>query len=204
MLVVAIASRKRLRTIWFSLALLLFGVVGCQRTTLNPDAGVARVSLRLDSGMAMLSEQQLLRWAEGVVSYTLDGGPGGDTFESRALAEIKWRARSGLSDREIDDIELLVSTLVTQRRIAKLTGAEAVRRFEQSSQALKQKADSGAALDTQHLTFEMQQRAQQSTAFQLLELQFGSEAVEHALRHEARLTNAWETAIENSHVPSGR
>ncbi len=196
----AVGPRRSIRVLVVAVAAWCGALSACRPKAHGLDAGQpARPMTHLDSGQVTLSDAQLIQWAAGVTGSLSADSRDPLTFETKAAAEVKWRARSGLTDQEIDDIELLVSTIVTQQRIAKLTGADAVRSFEQSSQALKSKRDAGAAFESQRLAFEFQIRAQQSSALKMLEIQFGTEAVQAVLRNEAALTRAWETAVEATH-----
>jgi hypothetical protein len=176
-------------------AVVLVWSMPCKRTSTTRDGGVRLTESRpaRQRLLSQIDDAKLLRWVLGMDHISRDAGVS-RSFEQAAELELAWRAASGLSDQEIEDIELLVSTVVTQRKIAALSGADAVRAFERASQALRPLKDAGAGFESDRLQFEFERRAEQSTALKMLEIQFGTEVLQAVLRNEAALTRAWEQA----------
>ncbi len=190
----SVSSRSVVQTV-----VLLMLSTSCKKTQSTLDAGV-RIPQSQPTQRRPLShidDTKLSLWAQGIGSIKRDAGAVGSMVQAAEL-ELAWRAAAGLSDQDVEDIELLVSTVVTQRKIAALSGADAVRAFERASQALRPLKDAGVGFESDRLQFEFERRAEQSTALKMLEIQFGTDVLQAVLRNEAVLTRAWEQAVELS------
>ena len=122
----------------------------------------------------------------------LDAGLAPLNAMGRARRERALRVDAGLSEDEVDFIEDLVAAIVTERNLAKLTGVEAMRDFEQAAVALtpSQKAQTAKALAG------VRARAAQATSLEAQKTRFGAANVEAALARESELTKTYDAMVE--------
>lgn len=115
---------------------------------------------------------------------------------AKAKRERALRVDAGLSEAEIDVIEDLVAALVTQRNLAKLTGVDALRDFEQAAVAMTsaQKEQTGKAMAGARV------RAAQAASLEAEKNRFGTANVEAFLSREADLTKTYDAMVEGREV----
>ncbi len=121
-----------------------------------------------------------------------DAGPGVSLPVGRAKRERALRVDAGLSEDDIDFIEDLVAAVVTARNLAKLTGADAMRDFEQAAVALTpaQKSQSAQAMAG------IRARAAQAASLEAEKARFGSANVEAVLAREGECTKTYDAMVE--------
>ena len=110
----------------------------------------------------------------------------------RARRERALRTDAGLTEDDVDRIEDVVAAVVTQRNLARLTGTDAVRQFEQAAALLTpaQRAKAEQAMA------DLRARSAQATSLDAEKARFGVDAVNAVLAHEAEATKTWDTLVE--------
>jgi hypothetical protein len=116
----------------------------------------------------------------------------GELVRLRARQEQAARADAGLSLAQVDALEEAIAAFVTQRHLAALTGADAVKELERSVAALPaaQQAKAQAALS------ELKGQAQRADSLESLEVSLGRDAVAALLTRESILTKTWDALVE--------
>ena len=114
----------------------------------------------------------------------------------RARRERTLRTDAGLTEDEVDRIEDVVAAVVTQRNLAKLTGTDAVKQFEQATASLTpaQKAKAEQAMA------DLRARSAQSTNLDAERARFGSDSVSAVMAHEADVTKMWDALVEAKEI----
>jgi len=181
---------------------LLGGLVllfGCPKPAEVPDAGPApEVAESPDAGWlspdaldAWLRYQQALAALPALVRG--DGGHalGRDDVRARAKAEAALRADAGLSVEQVDRIEAVVAEVVTTRTLARLSGGDAVEKFQGALADLgpEQRAKAEAALR------ELKAKSP-AGALDDVEAKFGADAVRVVLTRESEVTKTWDALLE--------
>lgn len=175
-------------------------VLGCQKNTAAPalDAGpgVVEPTGAEDAGWT-LTEAQLdawLGWQKALLALPApdkrDAGWTRDDVKRQARLEAQLRADAGLLGADVDRIEAVVAAVVTERNLAKLTGADALAQFKVALDELsvEQRAKAEQALA------DLKSRTAGSLAG--VEAQFGAESVRVVLSREAEVTKTWDALLE--------
>lgn len=151
---------------------------------------VAATPAALDAGARPIGEL-IDAWLAYHRDLARDADAGLDAV-ARARRERSVRSTAGVSESEIDTVETLIGAVVTQRTIAKLTGAEALKEFERATGTLKpeQRQKVEAAFG------EVKSRAAQSATLEAERATFGDDAVNAVLAKEAEVTAMWEQLLE--------
>lgn len=177
------------------LALLPLVLLGCpERVAVSPVAPPAPVAVEApDAGVAVTAakvEAWLGYHRELKALATEDGGE--PDAKTKAKAERALRERLGLTEPELEHLEALISAVVAQRTIGRLTGAEAVREFDKATIALKpeqrQKVEQAFG--------DVRTRAQQAASLEAERARFGDEAVSLVLAREAEVTATWDSLLD--------
>jgi hypothetical protein len=145
----------------------------------------------IDAG-PMVTEARLAAWLEWQKAMAgLVAADGGDSLKWRARAELALLADAGLTVDQVDALEAVISAVVAERNVSKLTGAEALAKFKQGLAQLapEQRAKAEAALN------ELQAKNPQGSLAGV-EAQFGPEAVRVVLTREAEVIKAWDGLLE--------
>lgn len=123
-----------------------------------------------------------------------DGGPG--ELRARARVEAALLADAGLTDAQADAIEAVVAAVVTERTIAKITGAEALSQFKAGLAQLapEQRVKAEAAIVPTSLP-DLQAKST-SGSWAALEAQYGVDAVRVVLSREPEVTKTWDALLE--------
>ncbi len=154
-----------------------------------PPAASAEVPVIADDAGWPLTEAKVVAWLayQRLMMARTDAGA-----LDRARRERALRTDAGLSEDEVDRIEDVVAAIVTQRNLARLTGSEAVRQFEQATAALTpaQRAKAEQAMA------DLRARSAQATSLDAEKARFGADAVNAVLAHEAEATKTWDTLVE--------
>lgn len=168
--------------------LLLF--VACPRApALVVDAGPT-VSAR-DSGVGRVTATSVdawLTWQAGL--RALPRSDAGLDVRARARQEARLLADVGLSSADADAVEAVVSAVVAERNVAKISGAEALAHFKErlAQLAPEQRAKAEAALHDLS-------DGGAAAALGELENTWGADAVSAVLAREADVTRAWEALL---------
>lgn len=172
------------------IGLLLFSALAACTTTPTIAAGDAGV-VRVDAGArAEVTAQKLdawLRWQRAVLS--LDAGV---EVRVRAREEARLLREVGLAPADAELVEAVVAAVVSERKLEKISGAEALAQFKQRLETLspEQRAKAEAALGDA--------RAKSAAPLVQAEAEFGPDAVRVVLEREAEVTAAWETLLQLS------
>lgn len=155
----------------------------------QPDAGTSLV-VAGDAGARITAEKldAWLRWQDAVFALPFDGGA---DVRQRAKDEARLLAQVGLSATDADALEAVISAVVAERNVAKISGAEALAQFKDGLQALspEQRAKAEAALA------EVPGKPA-GDGLADVELELGADAVRVVLAREADVTRVWERVLE--------
>jgi hypothetical protein len=154
------------------------------------DAGAPPVE-PVDAG-PLVTEARLAAWLEWQRSMAALAVPdAGDSLQWRARAELALLADAGLTVEQVDALEGVISAVVAERNVSKLTGADALAQFKAGLAQLspEQRARAEAALA------ELQARSPQGSLAPV-EAQFGADAVRVVLTREVEVTKAWDALLE--------
>lgn len=169
-------------------AALLLALTGCRAGGTVSTAADAAAVVVVDAGARSVAERvdAWLRYHAALHGDDADAG-----LLVRARREVAARTWAGLSEAELDEVEELVAAVVSQRTLARLTGAEALREFERMTSALKpeQRQKVEAAFG------DAKARAGQSS-LEPERAKFGDEAVSAVLAREAEITAVWEGLLD--------
>ncbi|MEW5738588.1 MAG: hypothetical protein AB1938_06655 [Myxococcota bacterium] len=178
--------------------LLVWLLAGCPRPAPVADAGPAEAGAAPTDAGGWLSDAALdawLRYQRGLQALPPvlrgDGGAVKDEVRARARAEAALREDAGLSAAEADRIEAVVAAVVTERTLARLTGGDAVEKFQAALSQLgpEQRAKAEAALT------DLKAKAPQASLAEV-ESQYGADAVRVVLTREAEVTKTWDALLE--------
>jgi hypothetical protein len=181
----------RFRLLW------VVALVGCTRSA-SPelaDAAVVAQLPQVERGWELSAERldAWLRWHAMQRAAEPKRGDAGDEVRRRAALERALLGDAGLSQTDVDQIEDLVSAVVAERTVERLTGAAAMDQFKKALAELspEQRARAEAAFaQTSAKT------PPQATATSVLEARLGEAPVRVILSREAEVTQAWERLLE--------
>ncbi len=156
---------------------------------LGSTATITQVPVLTESATGALSEAKVAAWLEYQRQMMTRSDAGA---QGRARRERSIRTDAGLTEDEVDRIEDVVAAVVTQRNLAKLTGGDAVKQFEQATASLTaaQRAKAEQAMA------DLRARAAQSTNLDAERARFGEDAVRAVMAHEAEVTKMWDALVE--------
>lgn len=193
---------EKVRPVRRALVLLLAGsgLLACPKPTVAPDASASAPEVAAADAGSWLTAEALdgwLRYQRGAAALAPVGrGDGGavtarDEVKARSHAEAALRADAGLTAEQVDRIEALVAAVVTQRTLAKLSGGDALVKFEGALEELgpEQRAKAEAALT------ELKAKAP-APSLAAAEAEFGADAVRLVLTREAEVTKTWNALLD--------
>lgn len=177
---------------WLLACLLFFGCPRSQVALGDADASVA-VTATLDAG-PVVTEARLAAWLEwqkalAALPASDAGIDAGDVMRKRARVELSLLADAGLTIEQADALEAVISAVVAERNVGRLSGADALAQFKAGLAQLtpEQRAKAEKAIA------DLQAKGQQGSA--AVEAQFGSEAVRVVLTREAEVIKAWDALL---------
>lgn len=173
------------------IGLLLFSALAaCTKTTpvALGDAGLVHVDAGVSVGVVTAGKVDAwLRWQRAV--QTLDAGT---EVRLRAREEARLLRDVGLAPADADLVEAVVAAVVSERKLEKISGAEAMAQFKQRLEELspEQRAKAEAAMGDP--------RGKGAAPLVQAETEFGPDAVRVVLAREAEVTAAWDTLLQLS------
>ena len=174
-------------------------LVGCPRAgpvVAAPDAAIELAPV--DAG-PLVTEARLAAWLSWQQALsTLPVADGGDSLRRRARLELALLADAGLTIEQADALEAVISAVVAERNVYKLSGADALMQFKAGLAQLtpEQRARAEKALA------ELQARTPDGGgSLVAVEAQFGAEAVRVVLSREAEVTKTWDALLEKRQGP---
>jgi hypothetical protein len=181
--------------------LIALALLACRPPPAAPgDAGPAQApsATATDAGWALTDERLTawLRWQHLLAALPpaprADAGALREGLTRRARAEAALLADAGLTLAEADRIEAVVSVVVAERTVEKLSGGAALEQFKSALAELsfEQKAHAEAAFA------EASARAAAS-ARPALEARFGVEAIAAIVTRESEVTKTWDSLLED-------
>lgn len=183
-----------LRTVGFVVVLAVVSI-GCTRASVSastsPDAS-ANVAQAGEAEVAwVLTDDKLSAWLRW--HALLRAADAGVDARARALLERATLADAGLRASDVDRIEDLVSAVVAERTVERLTGTAAMEQFKKALAELspEQRAKAEATFAETSA-----KAAPHASAQSVLEARFGEGPVKLVLSREAEVTKTWDALLE--------
>lgn len=171
---------------------LILACTSCAKPALpQPDAGLPQPEV--DAG-PMVTEVRLgawLRWQQALQALPQQDAGDRSTLRQRARQEAALLSENGLTSEQAEAIEAVVSAVVAERNVARLTGADALGEFRARIQQLspEQRLKAEAAL------VELQAKSAHGSLASVVEV-YGPEAVRVVLTREAEVVQTWDALFE--------